>query len=43
MLQMLEGMDSFDRGTLDCRQTAEKIIKCADRRIFILEAAWKNS
>jgi hypothetical protein len=40
---MFEGKNSSYHDAVDCRRLAEKTIKCADRRIFILEAAWKNS
>jgi hypothetical protein len=40
---MFEGKNSSNDGAIDYRQPAEKTIKCADRRIFILEAAWKNN
>jgi len=40
---MFEVKNSLDHGAVDSRQPSDKTIKCADRRIFILEVAWKNS
>jgi hypothetical protein len=40
---MFEVKNVLDHDAVHSRQPAEKTIKCADRRIFILEAEWKTS